>query len=110
MNRLDLIQADHTYRVHSAPRLVSKATANIQEFALEVSDIESNHYRLRVSEIDTIRDVKSKLELQNPDMPSEWQDLLLDGRLLEDHEVLQDLFPLPSEEEPPSLFLLKRSP
>jgi len=55
-----------------------------------------------------IRDVKVRLQEINPDIPVEQQDLLLEGRLLEDHEVLQDLFPEPSKDDPPSLFLLKK--
>lgn len=57
MNRIELIPESSNHSANSAPRL----GGNIQEFLLEISDIDSNHYRLRVSEIDTIRDVKLKL-------------------------------------------------
>lgn len=61
VGRIDLIESGSSSKIDSSVKSPDISASNIKEFTLEISDIESNHYRLRVSEIDTIRDVKAKL-------------------------------------------------
>jgi hypothetical protein len=69
-------------------------------------DLSSNSYEVMVSEIDTVRDIRNKLESEHIELMETPQDFLLEGKLLEEDQIVKDLLP-PGEEY--TLFMMPKA-
>lgn len=78
---------------------------SIKQYNVRIQDLFSNVYEVTVSEIDTVKDIKNKLEAEHPEMLDEPQDLILEGKVLEDDQIAKDL--LSTEEY--TLFMMPKA-
>lgn len=75
----------------TAPQEEIRRADSIKQYQVRVQDLFNNAFELTVCEIDTVRDIKSKLEIEHPEAVTSPQDFILEGKVLDDDQILKDL-------------------